>query len=122
MVTTPQPSSDVPSVDPAGARALLEEGAVLLDVREDDEWDAGHAPDATHVPLGDLAAAHERGDLPSDDRRIVAVCRSGGRSAAATQALRGAGYDAVNLEGGMRAWASTGLPVVTDAGGPGAVV
>lgn len=111
----------VPSVAPGGVRDLLDGGAVLLDVREADEWEAGHAPEAVHVPLASLAGEHELGALPRD-RRIVAVCRSGGRSAAATSALVDAGYDAVNLDGGMRAWAGAGLPVVTDAGGPGTVV
>lgn len=109
--------SEIPEVDPAGAQALVDGGALLLDVREDDEWGAGHAPGATHLRLGLLAA-----ERPADDgRTIVAVCRSGARSGKATEALRAWGYDAVNLAGGMKAWAAAGLPVVTDDGGPGAV-
>lgn len=105
-------------IDPVTAHALVDDGALLLDVRNDDEWVVGHAPAATLVPLGQLSDRHT--ELPTD-RRIVVVCRSGGRSGQATEALVAAGYDAVNLAGGMQAWAAAGLPVVTDAGAPGAV-
>jgi len=108
----------IEEIDAATAHTLAEEGAVLLDVRNSDEWMVGHAPTAIFITLGDLQARHT--ELPTD-RRIVVVCRSGGRSAQATQALVGAGYDAVNLAGGMKAWAALGLPVVTDSGHPGAV-
>lgn len=111
------PQPQVPQVDPHEARRLAGEGALLLDVREPAEWAAGHAPDALHVPLGSLD-----GDRLPGDRRIVAVCRSGHRSAHAALALRAWGYDAMNLDGGMQAWAAAGLPVVTDAGHPGQVV
>lgn len=106
----------VPEVDPSGAQELARDGALLLDVREDDEWTAGHAPDAVHLRLGLLAQQR-----PERGRRIVAVCRSGARSGRATEALRQWGYDAVNLAGGMQAWAAAGLPVVTDDGGDGTV-
>ena len=107
--------SDVPEV----MAADVDEAALLLDVREDDEWQAGHAPGAQHIPLGQLGARFE--ELPKD-RAIVAICRVGGRSARATEALRGAGYDVVNLTGGMRAWAAAGKPVVTDDGSAGSVI
>ena len=109
---------EVPAVDPPEAQRRLETGAVLLDVRESDEWDTGHAPDATWIPMGDLGA---RQDELASDRPIIVVCRSGGRSARATSALRQAGYDATNLAGGMQAWAAAGYRVVTDEGEPGAV-
>ena len=108
---------DIPEIDPAGANALVDGGALLLDVREDDEWAAGHAPGATHLRLGLLNEQRPA----NDGRTIVAVCRSGARSGKATEALRAWGYDAVNLAGGMQAWAAEGLPVVTDDGGPGTV-
>ena len=110
--------STIEHVDPTAADALVGSGAFLLDVRNDDEWDLGHAPAATLIPLGELGA--RAGELPTD-RRILVVCRSGGRSAQATEALVGAGYDAVNVAGGMQAWLAAGLPVVTDAGAPGTV-
>ncbi len=105
-------------IDATAADALVEGGAFLLDVRTDDEWDAGHAPAATLVTLGQLA---DRVDELPTDRRIVVICRSGARSGRAAEALVGAGYDAVNLAGGMQAWAALGLAVVTDAGEPGSV-
>jgi rhodanese-related sulfurtransferase len=110
---------EVPAVDAARARELLEEGACLLDVRELDEWDAGHVAEAVHVPLGTLEL-HREG-LPTD-RPIVAVCRSGSRSAYATEALLAWGHDAVNLAGGMRAWASSEFPIVDGRGDPGRVI
>jgi rhodanese-related sulfurtransferase len=105
-------------IEVGAAHAMVEEGAFLLDVRTDEEWAAGHAPTAVHLPLAALSDRHT--ELPSD-RRIVVVCRSGGRSARAADALVGAGYDAVNLAGGMQAWDALGLPVVTDAGDSGSV-
>lgn len=102
--------SAIGEIDVAAANALVEAGALLLDVRNDDEWEAGHAPAAVLIPLGDLATRHT--ELPTD-RKIAVICRSGARSARATEALVGAGYDAVNVAGGMLAWADSGLPVVT---------
>ena len=109
----------VPEVDPEAARALAESGALLLDVREPNEWNAGHAPHALFIPLGQLA---EHVDELPRDRRIVAICRVGGRSARATEFLIAAGVDAVNLAGGMRAWAASGLDVETDDGDAGTVI
>ncbi|GIE28960.1 sulfurtransferase [Actinoplanes italicus] len=108
---------DSPEVDAATAEKLVRDGsAVLVDVREPDEWAAGHAPHARHLPLGVLNPA----DVPGD-RPVIAVCRSGKRSAVATGRLRDAGLDARNLTGGMNAWAQAGLPVVTDDDRPGTV-
>jgi len=109
----------VPAVGPEEAARRVDEGATLLDVREPDEWDAGHAPDAVHVPLAALAASVD--DL-DPGQAIVAVCRVGGRSERAAAVLLQRGYDAVNLAGGMQAWHAAGLPVVTDTGTPGQIV
>ena len=109
----------IPQVTPEDAAQRIADGALLLDVREDDEWQAGHAPDAQHLPLGRLDAEH--GSLPKD-RPIVAICRVGGRSEKAAVALKGAGFDVVNLAGGMRAWAAAGQPVVMDDGEIGTVI
>jgi rhodanese-related sulfurtransferase len=104
-------------VDPAEANRLsTQDGALLLDVREPGEWSAGHAPQATHMPLGALNA-HQ---LPKD-RVVVAVCRSGSRSGMAARRLRSEGVDARNMAGGMNAWAAAGLPVVRDGGTAGSV-
>ena len=99
-----------PQVSARAARRLLDSGAALLDVREPTEWAEGHAPGALLIPMGEVQA---RRDELSHEGRIVVVCRSGGRSAAVTDALRAHGYDAVNLTGGMCAWTAAGLPVVT---------
>ena len=85
----------------------------LIDVREPHEWAAGHIDAAVHVPMRELAA---RQDELSQDRLIVPVCRSGARSAQVTKALRQAGYDAENLDGGMHAWAAAGLPFSSEDG------
>ena len=89
---------------------------VLLDVREPGEWAAGHAPGAVHVPLG-----HLRTDAVPPAKRLLVICRSGNRSERAVAMLRHAGFDAVNVIGGMGAWQSVGLPVVRDDGRPGIV-
>lgn len=84
---------------------------VLLDVREDDEWAAGHAPDAVHVPMTELTARLD--EVPEADPLYV-ICRSGGRSQRVTQYLNANGWDAINVAGGMSAWAAVGLPVVSE--------
>lgn len=82
-------------------------GAVLLDVREPDEWTAVRAPDALHIPMRQLSTSTHL--LP--DRLLACICHVGARSAVVAEALAGAGYDAVNVRGGMEAWESAGLPV-----------
>ena len=109
---------EVPELDVAGAREQIEGGALLLDVREPEEWQAGHVPGALHIPMGEVTEARDR--LPTD-RPILAICRSGGRSARVTAALVSWGFDAANVAGGMQAWAGSGFDVVTDEGTPGSV-
>ncbi len=110
--------TQVTDIAPADAARRAAAGEVLLiDVREADEWAAGHAADATHTPLGALEPA----SVPRD-RPVVATCRSGGRSGKAAQALAAAGHEVSNLVGGMNAWASNGLPVVQADGTPGQVI
>lgn len=108
----------VAQIGPETAVRLLEEGAALIDVREIEEWRTGRAPQAFHVPLGELAARLE--ELPRD-RKLIMVCRSGGRSGTAAAALVDDGLDALNLAGGMQAWKAASLPVVADGGVPGDV-
>ncbi|MFD6414944.1 rhodanese-like domain-containing protein [Streptomyces sp. NPDC060194] len=102
----------------------LRDGDFLLDVREDDEWKAGHAEGALHIPMSDFVARFgELTEAVSEENpRVHVVCRVGGRSAQVTQYLVGQGIDAVNVDGGMLAWESAGKPVVTDGGGSGIVV
>jgi rhodanese-related sulfurtransferase len=92
--------------------------AVVLDVREDDEWAAGHIDGATHVPLSQLPG--RAADIPADGPLVV-VCKVGGRSAQVTGWLVGQGRDATNLTGGLEAWSAAGRPLVTDSGTPGHV-
>jgi rhodanese-related sulfurtransferase len=99
------------------AAALVDDGALLLDVREGHEWQAGHAPKARHIPLAQLP--QRAGELPA--KPIVTVCRSGNRSGRAAAILARTGRDASNLAGGMHAWARAGLPVVAKGGGAGRV-
>lgn len=91
----------------------------LLDVRQDDEWQAGHIEGAQHVPLGQLAAS--LADVPTD-RPVVTVCRSGHRSAIAARGLSARGIRAENLDGGVEAWAKAGYPLRTPGGAPGRVI
>ncbi len=104
-------------VSPAAARELADTNvAILLDVREPDEWAAGHIADARHVPLGDLSPAQFVGGPI-----VVTVCRSGNRSGKAALRLRDAGVHVRNLAGGMKAWDADGLPVTRDDGTAGSV-
>ena len=98
------------SVEEANIR-LLENLAVLIDVRESKEWAAGHIQDAQHLALSGFDSA---GMDP--DASYMVICRSGARSEKAMTRLHEAGFDAVNVEGGMLAWAAAGLPMRTDNG------
>jgi len=104
---------------PEQARQLLDQSAILVDVREDAEWRAGHAPGARHIPLSRLPA---RTRELAPQRTVITVCRSGHRSAGAAVILARQGRDVINLSGGMRAWARAGLPVVASGGRPGRVL
>jgi rhodanese-related sulfurtransferase len=95
----------VPTVDPSAAHQR-DRAIPLIDVREPDEWAAGHAPDAVHIPLGEL-----RVDALPPGETFYMICRSGNRSGVAAKALIKAGVDAVNVAGGMIAWQRAGLPV-----------
>lgn len=107
---------DEVNVDAVGS--LLDRGAILLDVREADEWGRGHAPQASHIPMSELGG--RLSEVPAD-RPILAICHGGGRSGQVTRALLARGYDVRNVSGGMSAWQRAGLPVVDAAGNPGDV-
>jgi rhodanese-related sulfurtransferase len=102
---------------PQMSASQVPDDAVLLDVREQDEWDAGHAPGAVHIPLGELPTRlHE---LPDTDAGTLAVaCRGGGRSSRAVAWLSQQGFDVANLDGGMKGWHAAGKPVVAADGAP----
>ncbi len=92
---------------------------VLLDVREDDEWTAGHAPGAVHIPMAELP---QRLDELDADATWHVICRSGGRSARVVAWLQHQGVEAVNVAGGMGAWLDAGRPVSSEDGGPARVL
>jgi len=102
-----------PVAVPEVLSADLPAGAYLLDVRENDEWTAGHAPDAVHVRLGELGA--RAGELPRD-REVYVICRTGARSAYAAQALAAGGLNTVNVADGMTGWAVAGRPMISEDG------
>ena len=88
---------------------------LMLDVREDDEWSLGRAPNSVHIPLYELPDRF--GELPAD-RPLNVVCKVGSRSAQATAWLIANGVEARNVTGGMLLWAQLGLPVEGDTARP----
>ena len=102
----------VPTVSLDGVPDPLPEGLAVLDVREPEEWAAGHIEGALHIPLSELTA--RVGDLP--DAQTLVVCKVGGRSAHAVAYLAQQGYDVVNLDGGMLDWHGGGRPMVSETG------
>jgi len=108
------PQSMGPDYTPQQVSELLQRGEIqLIDVREPYEHEAGRIAGDRLVGLTELAAQAESIDR---DRPVVFYCRSGSRSAMATEAFRGAGYDAHNMEGGLLDWAAAGLPLEPDGG------
>jgi rhodanese-related sulfurtransferase len=97
--------ADIPA-EPAGDGELF-----LLDVREPDEWAAGHIAGATHIPMGELTG---RLDEVPKAARVVAVCRSGHRSGMVTNYLAQGGWNVYNLAGGMTAWAANNRPMTAE--------
>jgi rhodanese-related sulfurtransferase len=117
LVTQANAAVDTVSVEDA-AGLVGKEGVVFVDVREPAEWQAGHVPDAVHVPRGllefkadpSLPAMHEKALDP--DKRLVVYCASGGRSALAAKTLKDMGYPNVaNMLGGFGGWSQAGKPV-----------
>lgn len=90
--------------------AALAEEAWILDVRQPEEYEGGHVPGAVLIPLDQLGARHTEVPAGTD---VYVICKSGGRSAAAVDALAGAGYRVTNVAGGTMAWMESGRPVVT---------
>jgi rhodanese-related sulfurtransferase len=98
----------------------IPDGAYLLDVRETDEWVAGHAPDAHHLPMAELPA--RIAEVPNDGD-VVVVCRSGRRSGQVVSYLISRGFDNVrNLVGGMQDWSAAGRPLTSEDGQPARVI
>jgi rhodanese-related sulfurtransferase len=95
-------------LSPARAAELLRNGAQGVDVREQYERDAGHIADTLHIELDQLTARVEELDR---ERPVVFYCRTGSRSALAAQAFAAAGFEAHNLDGGLKAWVKEGRPI-----------
>ena len=105
---------------PSVAASQVEPDVYLLDVREPEEWTAGHAPDAHHMPMMEVPV--RMAEVPTDTE-VVVVCRSGGRSGQVTSWLMGNGWDNVrNLDGGMHSWAAAGREIVSENGQPARVL
>jgi rhodanese-related sulfurtransferase len=95
------------------ARKLIEDGAQVVDVRTDHEWEVGRIAGATHLPLDELA---ERAGEIDKERPVLLYCRGGNRSTMAAAALAEAGYDAAKLSEGIVGWVEAGLPVDPEDG------
>jgi len=91
----------------------------LLDVREQDEWKAGHVPGSAHIPMSELGP--RQAELPND-RAILCICRSGNRSGMVVRALSEAGYTAENLDGGLQSWEAYGHELEDIDGDQGQVI
>lgn len=102
---------NVPEVDAAS----VPEDAALVDVREDFEWEAGHAPQAIHVPMSELP---DRVSEIPEAGEVYVICKVGGRSHQVAAWLNSGGRAAINVSGGMMSWAAAGRPMTSDAGDP----
>jgi rhodanese-related sulfurtransferase len=107
------PQGEPREVSREEARKLVEEGAQLIDVRADHEWNAGHIANARHVPLPELPHRTEEIDK---DRPVVVYCRGGNRSSMATAALNEAGFEAVKITDGIVGWNEDDLPLEPEGG------
>src|SRR5919206_2103657 len=107
-----QVKADVDEIDPADVHELLDQGVVLVDVREANEWDQGHLPHAHHVPRSYLETRIE-GAAPDRSQRVILYCASGNRSAWATDTLQKVlGYENVeHMKGGITLWKDRGYEV-----------
>ncbi|GAA2334055.1 rhodanese-like domain-containing protein [Saccharopolyspora halophila] len=104
----------MPGVQPEELPERLPENSALLDVRESNEWQVGHAPEAVHIPMSELVQRLD--EIPQADQ-VYVVCRSGGRSAKVAAYLNANGWDAVNVERGMNGWSAIGKPMVSEETG-----
>lgn len=125
MADAPQQGGEPREVSREEARKMVEEGAQLVDVRADHEWEAGRIAGATHLPLPELP--QRTGEIDKD-RPVVFYCRGGNRSSMAATALTEAGYDAVKMSEGIVGWAGEDLPLepqdgyVADSGEASAIL
>ena len=113
MAANPGDAPEGREVDRSEARKLIDDGAQLIDVRADHEWEAGRIAGASHIPLDELA---QRAGEIDKERPVVLYCRGGNRSSMATAALAEAGYDAAKLSEGITGWEEEGLPLEPEGG------
>jgi rhodanese-related sulfurtransferase len=113
MADAPQQGGETREVSREEARKLIDEGAQLIDVRADHEWEAGRIAGATHIPLPELP--QRTGEIDKD-RPVVVYCRGGNRSSMATAALGEAGFRAVKLSEGIVGWGEEDLPLEPEGG------
>ena len=98
----------IPEIDVHELARRREAGAVVIDVRQPDEYDEAHVPGATLIPLGEVGG---RLDEVPVDTEVLVICRSGGRSLKAAEVMAAAGRRPINVAGGTLAWIEAGLPV-----------
>lgn len=111
-------NTTLPTVNVIEAKQLITQGAQLIDVRENHEWESGHVPTAKHIPLGTLPTL-----IDEIDRSIPTIlcCRAGSRSSRATTFLIEQGFNAINLDGGITEWVAHGQAIVNSQGEIGTV-
>jgi rhodanese-related sulfurtransferase len=103
---------NITEISPAEAAEKAKSGAaVIIDVREQDEWEEGHIPDAIHLSRGTIELDIEE-KVPDPNAVVILHCGGGGRSALAAESLQKMGYKNVrSMAGGFKAWKTAGLPV-----------
>lgn len=110
--------SEIIEIEPGS----LDDEAVILDVREPNEFEAGHAPNAVSIPLGQLRERVADVPAPRDGEPLPIICKTGGRSMKAAQFLAEQGLDVVNVKGGTTEWFDGGKPLLSENGEEPAVV
>jgi len=108
MPPVPPPPGVVPEVDVDDLDQAKAKGSPVIDVRQPDEYDAGHVPGARLIPLAEVGVRVQ--EVPAEGP-VYVICLSGGRSARATEFLRRQGIDAVSVAGGTKAWIDSGRPI-----------
>lgn len=111
--------SNTPSIQPEEVEHFIENGHLLIDVREDDEWEAGHHLNAIHIKMGEISSNLEKFER---EKKYIIVCRSGGRSAKVTDFLIENEIDALNLSGGMKKFSQVSTNVKDSLGNTGQII
>ena len=109
----PSMSDETREISRDELKKLIDDGAQLIDVRAEHEWEMGRIEGAKHLPLAELS---ERSAEIDKDRPVVLYCRGGNRSTMAAEALIAEGYDAAKLSEGIVGWAEEGLPLEPEGG------